>query len=477
MFSHIKRLLQHTIIYGLGNFISKGIMFLLVPLLTNTISPAEYGKLSIAQMFIGLAEVFFMLGMRQAILRYAVKEEYTRSRVFSAGVAWIFLASTFFFALLCATGGPVNRLLTLYSDSIYRNMLIILVLDAFCNAPFAELQSQQRSGYYMLLRLSHVIVYFGLSLYLILALKRTDVNAILEANIAASAFQLLCSLPVYLKLYRPQMDWPLMKRMVQFGLPYVPNLIFVIIIDLIDRVLVSRWLSIEAAGYYSAAYKFANLMYILVTAFQTAWQPFFLSHLRSEQGHRLFSRVLTYYTLSAALLFIVMGLFYREIASLRLMGFSLIGPQYVQGLSVVPVLLLAYVFCGVYMNFLVGIYAKEKTVYIPLITFAGAALNVGVNYWAIPRFGIMGAALATLLSYAVMALLLYPVSMRLQRIHYEWDRIAKIVLAVLIVYLPGFFIGAFLPKMICATLFLPALYAMRFFNAEELGRVRGLVRR
>ena len=413
MFSQIKRLLSHTVIYGLGNFISKGIMFLLVPLLTNTISPGEFGKFSIAQTFIGLAEVFFMLGMRQAILRYAVKEEYSRAQVFTAGVAWIILASTFFFGLLYTTGGPVNRLLTLNSDSIFRSMLIILVLDALCNAPFAELQSEQKPGYYIALRMAQVSVYFGMSLYMVLVLKRHDVNAILEANIAASAFQLACSLPVYLRLFRPEVNRPLMKGMVNFGLPYVPNLIFIIIIDLIDRVLVSRWLSLEAAGYYSAAYKFANLMYTLVTAFQIAWQPFFLSHLKSEGGNRLFSRVLTYYCLTAALLFIGMGLFYHELAAVHFRSFSVIGPQYRAGLKVVPVLLLAYVFCGVYYNFLVGIYSKEKTIYTPIITFVGAALNVGVNYFAIPRYGIMGAALTTLLFYAVMAFLLYPVSMRL----------------------------------------------------------------
>jgi O-antigen/teichoic acid export membrane protein len=102
---------------------------------------------------------------------------------------------------------------------------------------------------------------------------------------------------------------------------------------------------------------------------------------------------------------------------------------------------------------------------------------VGVNYFAIPRYGIMGAALTTLLSYAVIAFLLYPVSMRLHPITYEWGRILKIIIAVLAVYLPGFFLGGPLFKLVCALLFPAVLFALRFFNQEELAKVKSLMGR
>ncbi|MFH0920080.1 MAG: oligosaccharide flippase family protein [Fibrobacterota bacterium] len=473
MAGQIGKLLTHTMVYGLGNFISKGLMFLLMPLLTNTISPDEYGKFGIAQTFIGLAEVFFMVGMRQAILRYRVKEGCSPEEVFSAGMHWIFIACAVFTAALVLLRGPVDRLLTLDSPAIFRSMLFILVLDAMAVGPFAWLQSTQRSHYYVGLRLAHVAVYFTFCFYFIILKKQTGVNAVLLANIGASTVQLLFCIPVFLKNLRFTLNRGLMQRMIAFGLPYIPNVVFVIVIDLIDRILLARLMDHEAVGQYSAACKLAAVMFLAVSAFQTAWQPFFLSHLKSgDTGSRLFSRVLTYYFLVTALIFISMGLFYPEIASFSVGGFSVIGAGYRQGLAVIPVILLAYVFCGIYTNFIVGIYAKEKTIYIPFITFVGAFLNVSVNFIAIPRFGIMGAALTTLLSYAAIAALLYPISMRLFYIRYEWGRILKITLITGALFLAGTIAGNVWIKLILALSFLPMLYLARFFNDEEKARVR-----
>ncbi|MBL8029137.1 MAG: polysaccharide biosynthesis C-terminal domain-containing protein, partial [Fibrobacteres bacterium] len=348
-------------------------------------------------------------------------------------------------------------------------------LDAFANAPFAELQSEHRSGYYMGLRLTHVVFYFGISVYSILIKKRTDVNAILEANIVASACQILAGLPVYLRLYKFHIHKKLMGGMIKFGLPYVPNLVFVIAIDLVDRILISRWLNMAETGYYSAAYKFANLMYMLVTAFLTAWQPFFLSNLKSEGGPNLFARVMTYYTLTTALIFLFMGLFYNEIAALSFGGFTLIGPAFRSGLTVVPILLLAYAFCGAYYNMIVGIYAKEKTWVIPIVTLFGAVLNVGLNFYAIPNYGIKGAAVVTLISYAGMTLLLYPISMKLYFIKYEWNRILHVVFIAALLYIPSLFIKSFIYKSAAFILFLPLLYVTRFFLSEESGKVKNLL--
>lgn len=467
MAGNISKLFSHSIVYGMGNFLSKGIMFLLVPILTNTMAPGEFGKFSIVQTFIGFTEVFFVLGMRQAILRYSVKDEYSRSQVFTSGVNWIIMASLISATIMLIFMRQINDLTGINDTSIYRNILIILVVDALANAPFAELQSEQRSLYFMTLRLVHVFVYFGLSAFLVLAKKRTDVNAILTANIAASICQLAAGLPVYAKLFRPTLDKVLMRGMVKFGLPYVPNLIFGIAIDLIDRILIGRWLSLSETGYYSAAYKFANLMYVIVTAFLTAWQPFFLSNLKSEGGPRLFSRVMTYFVLTAALIFMFMGLFYNELSSLSLFGFTVIGPQYRAGLSVVPILLLAYVFCGAYYNLIVGIYAKEKTWFIPLITAFGALLNVGLNYFAIPKYGIKGAAVVTLISYAGMAFMLYPITMKLYFIRYEWGRILKLILVTAVLYVPSILVSSVYYKFIAFFSFLPALYATNFFLTEE----------
>jgi O-antigen/teichoic acid export membrane protein len=474
MFIQIKRLFSHTAIYGLGNFISRGINFLLVPLLTNTISPQEYGKLGIIQTFIGLAEVFFVCGMRQAILRYAAKEDYSPREAFSAGVFWIVSASALCLLVLKCVAAPLSAAVQLDSVALYHYMLAILVLDALSVAPYTYLQSVQKPVIYAVLKIIHVVVYFAGCFFLIVMQDKSDVGSVLTANIVASALLLALCIPVYVRNLTLKIPVELIKRIIRFGLPYVPNIIFVVIIDLIDRVLIARILDVDAVGYYSAAVKLAMIMFLLVVAFQTAWIPFFLSHLKDREGPRLFSRVFTYYCFVACLVFLVIGIFYNEIAAIGIRGRTFIGPDFRQGLYVIPVILAAYIFCGVYSNFIVGIHAREKTTYVPFITFTGALVNVVGNLILIPRMGIGSAALSTLFSYITITAVLFPIARRLYAVPYEWPRVIKICLAAGLVYMGALYFENFIVRVVLVTLYLPLLYGLRFFEHGEVNKIKEL---
>src|SRR3989339_1609392 len=477
MFQKIRSLLSDSVIYGLGGFISRGINFMLLPLLTNSMAPSEFGKLGVIQTFIGIAEVFFMCGIRQAIMRYRVKDETSRDAAFTAGVAWIVAASIFWFFVLKLSAGFLLGVMGLDAPGAYGYMLAILVFDALTVAPYTLLQSDKRPLSFIIMKIVHVTIHFSTCFYLIYLRHNTTVVSVLQANTLASCLVVGVFIPLYAKNLRRSAPGSLMKRMIGFGLPYIPNVVFVIIIDLIDRILVNRMLGAEQVGLYSAAAKLGVIMFLVVYAFQTAWTPFFLTHMKDESGARMFSRVFTYYVFVTTLVFLTVGLFYREIAGLGFRNFTLVGAKYAAGLPVIPVLLLAYLFCGIYSNFIVGIYAREKTRYIPLITCAGAIINVGCNLFAIPRFGIMGAAIVTLISYMAMAAILYPISMKLYFIPYEWRRIATLALLTALVYVPALVLGSTLVRIIGVAAFVPLLYAVRFFDKEEIAKAKAFLTR
>ncbi len=188
MLEKIRGLFRNTVIYGMGNFISRGITFLLLPLLTNCMTPAEYGKLAIIQTFIGLAEVFFTAGMRQSVLRYSAKDKFSREEAFSGGLFWIMTASLAGSALLIAFRPFFLSLSGLDSPVIYRYMIFILVLDALSIPPYALLQITQKAVFYALLKVVNVSIYFGRCVYLCVMKKQANVDAVLTANIAASAY-------------------------------------------------------------------------------------------------------------------------------------------------------------------------------------------------------------------------------------------------------------------------------------------------
>ncbi len=172
-------------------------------------------------------------------------------------------------------------------------------------------------------------------------------------------------------------------------------------------------------------------------------------------------------------------MFIGDVIRLRIFGRYIIHPDYWGGLSIVPVVLLAYMFLGVYNNLVAGIYIEKKTQRLPAITLSGALVNIGANFLLIPIMGMMGGAVATLLAYAVMALVLYLDVRRFYPVPYEWGRIARLAAAGGVTYLLFRLVDAgayhipwkcFLLLFFCLT-----LYFIRFFVPEELRSLRLLL--
>ena len=174
-----------------------------------------------------------------------------------------------------------------------------------------------------------------------------------------------------------------------------------------------------------------------------------------------------------------MSLFIEDIVTIKIMGKTLLGEQFLSGLPIIPIILLAYLFNGLYMNFIAGIYIEEKTQYFPLITGLGAFVNVLVNFTLIPRIGIMGAAWATLASYVVMAGGLFIVSQKFYRIDYEYKKIAKVFALIFISGIAYYYlisnellsIGI---KIIIAVGFVSALFILKVVEKEEFIKVLSL---
>jgi O-antigen/teichoic acid export membrane protein len=216
-----------------------------------------------------------------------------------------------------------------------------------------------------------------------------------------------------------------------------------------------------------------------VSVFDFAWRPFFLSHAKDPDARRLFARILTYVVLLMALVFAGLTLFLGDAVRWHIFfGRSLIAQKYWTGLSIVPVVLLAYVFLGIYNNLIAGIYIEKRTSLLPGVTFAAAAINVVANYALIPSFGMMGGAVATLLSYVAMAVILYVLVRKIYPVDYEWGRLLKITVATAFSVAFGLFLQhthlALLWKAL-ALLGLPGLlYVMGFYVRGELDLLKRL---
>ncbi|GIK61326.1 MAG: oligosaccharide flippase family protein [Ignavibacteriota bacterium] len=434
MFDKLKELTKDTAIYGISTMIGRFLNFILVPLYTNIFSPADYGIIQLIYAYMAILNIVFIYGLDSAYLKFAsFKDVGDDKDNFSTPYVSILMTSLLFVFLIIMNISAIGNSLGIPSEYQYLIYFgaAILFLDANVVIPFLKLRLERNAKIFSLYRIINILVNILLNVYLIIILK-WGIKAILLSNLIASAVSLLLLLPTIIKNFRFKFHSVLFKRMLKFGLPFLPAGFAVMLVQVIDVPILEKLTDLQTVGIYKANYKLGIFMMLYVNMFQFAWQPFFLQNAKEPNAKEMFSKVLTYFTLAGSVMLVVVSLFISDIAQIRIAGFSIIGSEYWSGLHIVPIVLLAYLINGMYSVFSAGIYIEEKSIYVPFITGAGAVVNIIVNFLLIPVLSLTGAALATFASYLVMALGYYFVTQKFYQIKYELKRIGHILFAVLI---------------------------------------------
>ncbi len=450
----LKELFSDTLVYGISSVLARFINYLLVPLHTNVFRQAEYGVVSLIYVTIAFLNVVFTFGMESAYLRYAKERERARDVFKTLQLSLLGFASLL--ALLLWLLGPVVKpLMGLEpgSQDVYLFMIGILWFDALSIVPFAELRLVRRTYLYVVMRTLNVLINLALNFYLILSL-RWGIEAVFVANLAAAAVTTIVLWILTADLLGGNWKRGVLRKAVVFGIPFVPAGLAYTVNEMLDRYLLELYMSPETVetlygpeldntdivGIYSACYKLAVFMLLLIQMFRMAWQPFFLRHADDPEAPALYGDVFRYFNIAAGVVFLGVGLFVEQIVQIRIpvADAYIVGPDYWSGLHVVPILLGAYWFHGWYMNFSAGIFIRETTKNLAYITVAGAVITIAFNLILIPHLGMTGSAVATLLSYGAMALMLYRKSRQVYRVPYSLRRgfLTMAVAAVCVLYAP-----------------------------------------
>jgi O-antigen/teichoic acid export membrane protein len=280
----------------------------------------------------------------------------------------------------------------------------------------------------------------GLNFYFLLLAydQSVGIGYVLIANLVANVFYLLF-------FYRILFNWkPMLKKevsgaIVSYGYPIMITGLAGMTNEMFSRITLEEWLpegfygehsSEYALGVFGACYKLAVLMSLAVTAFRYAAEPFFFSNAKDKNSPQLFARVNHYFIIVCCILLLGVGI------NLDIFKYFLGDPRYWVGLDVVPVLLLAYLFLGVYYNFSVWFKLTDKTYWGTIISIAGVTITFLANFLLIPIYGYMGSSIATLICYFAMTAICYIVGQKYYPIPYNVLRSAAYVLAtVLLVYI------------------------------------------
>lgn len=405
----LKELTKDTAIYGISTVVGRFLTFLLVPLYTHVINRGDYGISSNIYAYLAFINLVYIYGMDTAYQKYAANAgEEEKKNLFSTPFIFVVFTALIFSLILFFTRGAMNSLMEVtekFNHLIYY-MIMIIFLDSITLIPFANLRLERKTKIFASIKIAYIFVQIVLNIVLVYYL-RWGIEAIFISNLVSSILTLIMLLPEIKRHFVFVIEKETLKKMLRFGMPYLPASVGAIIVQMIDRPLVLAYTNSETLGVYQANYKLGTLMMLIVAMFQFAWQPFLLTNAKEKNAKEIFSKVLTLFLIGASTVWIFITLFVDNLIKFRMFGFTFFGKDYQQGWEIVSIILLAYMFHGMYVNFTAGIYIEDKNKYLPVITGAGALLNVGVNILLIPVWGMMGAAIATLAAYMLMAGMIY----------------------------------------------------------------------
>jgi O-antigen/teichoic acid export membrane protein len=450
MSNPIRKLLGQTAVYGLSSIVGRLLNYLLVPLYTEVFAhPSHYGVVSELYAWVAFLIVFLTFGMETAFFRFLQDHE-DKDKVFLNGFLTVIGVNLlFFFGLLYFNQNIAD--LMLYSGHNEYIILLgaIVCIDAVTALPLAKLRADNKALKFALIQFASIGVNIGLNLFLMLyifdpARPEEGVLFILFANLLASLVKPLFLYKDFLSI-RFQFDLQLAKTMLIYAVPLVIAGFAGIINETLDRILLKHMIydaSVPSSlmeaetqvGIYSACYKLAMLVTILLQAYRYAAEPFFFAQLKNEEKNKIYAKVMNFFVAIVCLVFLIVSL------NIDVFKHFIRNDSYWVGLGVVPILLIANVFLGIYYNQSIWYKLSGQTRFGAYIAICGAALTILINVLFIPVYGFYASAWATLIVYGFQMVLSYVLGQKYYPIRYNLRKFFLYFGVALIIY--------FLTKMI-----------------------------
>ena len=404
--SKLKRLAGETVLYGLGSIIPRFLNFLMVPLYTAVFAPEEFGVIAKLYAYVGVINTIYMFGMETAYFRFANKAGEIEQRIFNLTQTVVIIISGVlsFVFIICSV--PIADYLEVSSrPDLVIWLSVIMFIDALVAIPFARLRFQKKAGHFAFAKLVNITLVVGLNVYFLqFSFVNPDVGLVILANLIANAFYVVLFFKTLIT-WRPRFDRDLSPAIFHYAYPIMFTGLAGMTNEMFSRITLEEWLPENfypgksqkfALGVFSACYRFAGLMNLAITAFRYAAEPFFFAQATEKNSPQLFSRINHYFIIFCCILLLAVSI------NLDILKHFLAQPAYWEGLHIVPILLLAYLFLGIYYNFSVWFKLTDKTYYGTAITVGGALITITANYILIPLAGYEGSSWAALICYFSM---------------------------------------------------------------------------
>jgi O-antigen/teichoic acid export membrane protein len=448
--SSIKKLAGQTMWYGLSSIAARFISYLLTPYLTLKLTEAAYGEQAIVYSFIPFLNVIVTHGMETAYFRFGSKEN--EEKIYHTSSFSMIMVTAIVVGCLLIWGAPIANLLQISLHPDYIKLIAwVVALDALTTIPFSRLRLQERPKKYAFIKVGGILINIAATYALISLLPQYatahkgsfiaslhkegfEVGYILMANILQNVFVLLL-LQKEIRSLRFNIDYKLWSQMMLYALPLILVGLGGMINETMDRIMLGWWAnggSPEAnkalVGIYSACYKLAILITISIQAFRMGAEPFFFKQAQSDNAQKTYARVMKFFVITLCIMFLGVVL-YLDVWKLFIRK-----PSMYVGLKVVPILLIANMFLGVYYNLSIWYKLSNKTMAGAWITLLGAVITIGINFLLIPRFGYMASAWATFFCYGTMMVVSYKWGQKVYYVPYATKKLIAYFVITLLLY-------------------------------------------
>ena len=433
--SGLKSLAKETAIYGVSSIVGRFLNYLLVPVYTIALpaSSGGYGVVTNIYAWVALMLVLLTCGMETGFFRFANKGQDDPMRVYSTTLLSVSIGSVVFVVLGLLFLEPIAGWLEYGEHPWYIGMMMIVVaMDAIQSIPFAYLRYKKRPIKFAALKLLFIFLNIALNLFYYVVLKGNDVGYAFLFNLVCTSVVMLCMIPE-LRGFTYVLDRELLKRMLRYSLPLVILGVAGILNQVADKIIFPFVYPDEAEatvqlGIYGAASKIAMIMAMFTQAFRFAYEPFVFGKSKEKDSREMYAQAMKFFIIFTLLAFLAV-MFYLDI--LR----HIIGRDYWDGLRVVPIVMAAEIFMGIYFNLSFWYKLIDETRWGAYLSLTGCTILILMNVFLIPKYGYIACAWAGFTGYGVAMLLSYFVGQKKYPIQYDLKAIGMYVLLAAVLYL------------------------------------------
>ncbi len=438
--STLQRFFKDTIIYGVAAVLPRAINILLTRLHTEKLESDKFAENTWYFVFAAYFIAFLSFGMETAFFRFFSKEK-EKGKIVSTSFITLLASTLLFLSILLIFNNDFATILGFTNPTHLKILTFVTALDLLVVIPYAYLRVTNRPLKFTFYKVSNIIIYAIFNLFFLwfvpYAIKNNialpeiitesynttpAVVYIFIANLIASLTTFLMLLPSMFK-FGFEFDRKILQKMLAYGLPIMVGSLAYVTNENLDKLLLVDAIGKDQMGIYAACYKLGVFMVLYVMAFRLGAEPFFFNHSDKANAKETYAKILTWFTIIGAFFMLIV------IAYINLFAGILLAPEYFEALAIVPIILLANLFLGIYNNLSVWYKLTDKTKYGMYFSIFGAVLTISFNVIFIPIIGYMASAWATLIAYSGMTFISYFYGKKHYKVPYN---ISKVFLYILI---------------------------------------------